>query len=57
MNAARAGSRQTDTESAGIFGITAGHERGGFFMPHLNETDIVLSLAQAFHDSVDAVTR
>ena len=38
-----------------VFGVTAGHERGRLFVPHLNEPDIVLSFAQRFHDAVNAI--
>ena len=42
MNAAGAGSCKADTQLAGVFRIGAGHERGGFFVPHLDESDFVL---------------
>src|SRR5918996_1373267 len=57
MNASRTGGRQTHTEPARVFSITAGHEGGGFFMPNLNETNMILALSQRLHDSVDAVAR
>ncbi len=55
MNAARPGSRNAGAESAGVLGISTGHERGGFFVAHVNEANFFFLLAQRFHDAVDAV--
>ena len=55
MDAAGAGSGQADAEPAGVLGIGAGHEGGRFLVAHLDEADLVLALAQRFHDAVDAV--
>ena len=49
------GSGQTNAQLAGEFRIPARHERRGFFMPHLDETDLVLARAQRLHDAVDAI--
>jgi len=37
--------------------VGARHECGGFFMPNLNEPDLIGALSQRLHDSVDAVAR
>jgi hypothetical protein len=37
--------------------VSAGHERGSFFMPYLDKTDLLLVRAQRFHNAVDAVSR
>ena len=42
-------------ELARELGPGAGHEGGRFFMPNLNEADLVLMLAQSFDDAVDAI--
>lgn len=42
---------------AGRFGVGAGHEGGGFLVPHLQEADAVLTHAQRLHDAVNAVAR
>lgn len=34
--------RKTNPQTAGEFGIAAGGEGGSFFVPHLNETQLVL---------------
>jgi hypothetical protein len=33
----------------------AGHEGGGFFVPHLDEADFILVSAERFDDAVDAL--
>jgi hypothetical protein len=48
MNAARSRCRNTGAEAAGVLGVGASHECGGFFVAHLNETDLFLPLAQRF---------
>src|SRR5438552_11844333 len=57
VNAARAGSSQTNAQLAGQLGVSAGAESGGFFVAHLNEANFFLMSAQGFHDAVDAVAR
>ena len=57
VNAARTGGRQTATRLPGVFGIGAGHKRGGLFMANLDESDRVLPFPQGLHDAVDAVAR
>src|SRR2546423_12316284 len=52
MDAAWPRSGQTDTQPARIFGVSAGHEGGSFLVPHLEETNFVLALAQGLHQSV-----
>ena len=39
----------------GELGVAARHERRRFFVPHLDEADLVLPRAQRLHDAVDAV--
>src|SRR5436189_6409179 len=36
--------------------MRAGHERRGFFVTYLDETDLPLVFADRLHDAVDAVT-
>src|SRR5581483_1030336 len=55
MNAAGARSRNTDAELAGVFRVSARHERRGLFVAHLNETDLFPALAQRLHNAVDPV--
>ena len=55
VDAARARRRQAHAEPPGELGVAARHKRGGFFVPHMNKTDLVLVGAQRFHDAVDAV--
>ena len=55
VDAARARGRQAHAQASGELGVAAGHERGGFFVPHMDETDLVLVRAQRFHDAVDPV--
>ena len=55
VDAAGSGRRQADAQLAGILGIGASHERRRFFMPYLYKADLLLPLAQRFHDAVDAV--
>src|SRR5437867_1372682 len=56
VNAAGSGSCQTDTEAAGVLGKATGHKCSVFFMANLNKANLLLSLAQRFHDSVDAIS-
>src|SRR5581483_9917235 len=46
MNPARAGGGEANAETAGVLGITAGHEGGRLFMPDLDKTDALARLAQ-----------
>src|SRR6185437_12372856 len=55
VNAARARSGETHADSAGKFGVSACHERRGLLMPGLDEADMLLALAQRFHDAVDSI--
>jgi len=57
MNPARPGGRQANTELAGILRVCARHERCRLFVPHLDEANAIASLAQRFHNAVDAVPR
>lgn len=54
-----AGSRggQAYAELARELGIAARHERRCFFVPDLNEANLVLALPQRFHEPVDAISR
>ena len=42
VNSARTRSRQAHAKPARVFGVAASRESGGFFMPNLNESDLVL---------------
>ena len=55
VDAAGAGGGEADAEPAGVLGVAAGHERRRLLVPHLDEADLVLALAQRLHDAVDAV--
>ena len=55
MNSSGAGGGEAHPEFAGIFRITAGHERRGFFVPHLDKADFVLAFAKRFHNPVNAI--
>ena len=55
MDSARSGGRDADAELARPFGVAARREGGDFLVPHLDEANFVLALAQRFEDSVDAV--
>src|SRR5690349_17909306 len=55
VNAARARSCQAHSEPARPFGVAAGHEGRGLLVANLNEPDLLLTLAEGFDDSIDAV--
>src|SRR3954447_11242762 len=55
MNTARTRGSEADSEPTGELGVPASHEGRCFFMPCLNEADLVLFLPQAFHDPVNPV--
>src|ERR1043165_70316 len=55
MYAAGAGSGEADAETAGVFGVADGGERGGLFVAHLNEADFVLMSSEGFEDAVHAI--
>src|SRR4051812_41196671 len=57
MNAAGPRRSQTDTQLASELRICAGHECGGFLVPHLNKTNFSLIDPQRLHDSVDTIAR
>src|SRR3954468_6186171 len=57
MHPARARSAEADPQFARIFRGGAGHERRSLLMANLNELDLFLTLAQRFHNSVDAIAR
>ena len=46
---------EADTQPAREFGVSAGHERGGFLMANLDKADIVLALPQRLHNPIDPV--
>ena len=52
-----AGGREANSQLAREFRPGARHERGRFFMPHLDESNPVLPLSQRFHDAVDPIAR
>src|SRR5579871_739845 len=55
MDAARPGGGHADAQAAGGLGIAAGREGRRFFVPHLDELDLVLILTQRLEEAVDAV--
>ena len=55
MDRARPGSGETDADFAGEFGVRAGHERGHFLVPDLDEIDLVAGAIDRADDAVDAV--
>jgi hypothetical protein len=55
MHAARAAGRETTTEPAGQFGMRRCHEGRRLFVTHLDESHLILALANRFHDAVDAI--
>src|SRR6185437_9822279 len=57
VNSTWAGRSQADTQLAGEFGITAGHECRSFFMAHLDKSNLVCVSAKGFHDAIDAIAR
>jgi hypothetical protein len=57
MQPARSGCCEANAELACVFRISACHEGGALFVADLNESNLVGSLAERFHDSVDAVAR
>src|ERR1700761_7429715 len=57
MNASGTRGCDTHTEPVSELGVTAGHESSSFFMPHLDETNLVLRLAKSLHDAVNAIAR
>src|SRR5207244_7590986 len=42
-------------ELPGMFCVRARHERGGFFVTNLNESNFVCAFAKRFHDPVDPI--
>src|SRR5690242_19151465 len=57
MYAAGAGRGETDAEAAGVFCVADGGERGGLFVAHLNEANLVLMSSESFEDAVHAIAR
>ena len=57
VHAAGTGGREAAADAPGPLGVRAGHERGGFLVAHLDETDLTVALADGLHDAVDAITR
>jgi hypothetical protein len=43
MNAARTGCCQAHAQPARELGVSAGHKCGRFFVPNMDETDLVLA--------------
>ena len=43
VNAAGPRGRQANAQLAGVFGVSAGHERSRFLVPHLDKTNLVLA--------------
>jgi len=57
VHGSRAGCREADADFATELGVAAGHERGRFLMPRLDELDLVGGTIERTEDAVDAVTR
>ena len=55
MNRARAGGGEANADFAGELGVRAGHERGHFLVPHLDEFDRVARPINGADDAVDAI--
>src|SRR5690349_16105709 len=55
MYAARTGRSDAGAQFSRIFGVTAGHERRGFFVSCLNEANAILFLTERFNNSVDPI--
>ena len=53
----RAGRREADADFATELGVAAGHERGRFLMPLLDELNLVDGTIERTEDAVDAVAR
>lgn len=56
MNGARARGRKTNAQFASVLCVSRSHESGRFFVPHRDEADFVLPLAQSLDDRIDAVS-
>src|SRR4051794_33867611 len=56
MDAARPGSGEADSEASRVLRVPAGGERGGLFVPDLDEANLLLLVAQPLEKAVDAVT-
>src|SRR5947209_19282036 len=56
MNTAWSRGSQADSKAVCVFSVGAGHERGRFFMAHLNKADFIAPGAEGLHDAVNAVT-
>ena len=56
MQTARSRRRETDAELPRVFRVSTSHERGGFLVAYLDESNLVRALSKRFHDSVDAVS-
>ncbi len=46
---------KADAKPAGVFGVAAGGEGRGLFVPHLDEADLLLVGSQGLEDSIDPV--
>jgi hypothetical protein len=57
MNRARPRRCETHTDLARKFRVRAGHKRGHFFVPDLDELDFPIEPSEGSHNSVDAVAR
>jgi hypothetical protein len=55
VDRARAGGGEADADLAGVLGVCARHEGGELFVAGLDEAGLVVILAQAGDDAVDAV--
>src|SRR4051812_20663060 len=56
VNASGPGGRYTNTQSAGELCVPARHERRGFLMPRLDESNLVLRLAQSLYQTVHTIS-
>ena len=57
MHAARARGGAAYSEAPGVFRVAHGGKCGGFFMPHLDELQLVLMGSQRFEESIHSVAR
>ncbi len=56
MNRTGAGGGDTAAEPAGVLRVRARHEGGGFLVPHLHESHLLLMNPERLHQAVNTVT-
>src|SRR5579863_8135097 len=57
MDRPRSGSRQTDADLTGEFGMSTGHKSGHLLVAHLNELRPISRPIEASHNAINAVAR